>query len=145
MQNIIERHFKQHFQKDNVNSIDKFVTEPRKLIKEISKEEVRAAISKMANNKAPGKDNINVELIKYAPDDIHEEIADALNNIFRTNNDQMKINQRLSQSQNAYWKYRSTTDAVWAHRWMAAKAQEEDVGRMESLVDLATVPKCLLR
>ena len=184
MQNIIEKHFKEHFQKDHVNSIDKFATEPKKLNKEITKEEVRAAISKMANNKAPGKDNINVELIKYAPDDIHEEIADALNNIFRTNNDQMnigagillplpkpkktqgpvkhlrpitllevirkilskifmgrtdsKINQRLSQSQSAYRKYRSTTDAVWAHRWMAAKAQEQDIRIYITGIDMSS-------
>ena len=37
-----------------------------------------------------------------------------------------KINKRLSQSQSAYRKSRSTTDVIWAHRRMAAKTQVQD-------------------
>ena len=36
----------------------------------------------MANNKAPGKDNINIELIKYTPEEVHQEIRKILNGIF---------------------------------------------------------------
>ena len=32
---------------------------------------MKTAVSKMANNKAPGKGNITVELIKYAPEEIY--------------------------------------------------------------------------
>ena len=45
----------------------------------------------MSNNKAPGRDNINVELVKYAPEDVHIVIAEVLNNIFETNNDELKL------------------------------------------------------
>ena len=36
----------------------------------------------MANTKLAGKDNINIELIKYAPNKVHQEISNALNSIF---------------------------------------------------------------
>ena len=48
---------------------------------------MKEAIRKMANNKEPGKDNIAVELIKYAPGALHEEASNILNNIFRNNDD----------------------------------------------------------
>ena len=184
MQKIIERHFKDHFQKNNLNGIDKFACDPKKLNKEISPEEIKTAISKMSNNKAPGKDNIDVELVKYAPEEVHTEIAEVLNNVFETNDDQLKlgtgvllplpkpkktqgptkhlrpitllevirkvlskvfmsrtddkINNHLSQSQSAYRKSRSTTDAVWAHRWMAAKAQEQDISIHITGIDMSS-------
>ena len=45
----------------------------------------------MANNKAPGKDNINVELIKYVPEEIYKEIANILNGIFERNDTRIKL------------------------------------------------------
>ena len=41
----------------------------------ITAKDVTKAVQKMANNKAPRKDNINVELIKYAPEEFHQEIS----------------------------------------------------------------------
>ena len=49
-----------------------------------------------------------------------------------------EINQRLSQSQSAYRIYGSTTDAVWAHLWMAAKAQEQDVRIYITGIDMSS-------
>ena len=169
----IEAHFKTHFRKDNINEISKFNTPPKKLRKEITMDEVKKAISTMANNKAPGKDGLPVELIKYAPGQIHKEISEILNNIFRYNDENVKmgtgillplpkpgktkgpvknlrpitllevirkilskilmnriddkIDAYLSKNQSAYRKGRSTTDIVWAHRWLSAKAQEQDI------------------
>ena len=40
----------------------------------------------MANNKAPGKDNINEELIKYAPEEIYKE-----NGIYGRNDTRIKL------------------------------------------------------
>ena len=39
----------------------------------------------MTNNKALGKDKFNVELIKYAPEEIYKEIANSLNGIYERN------------------------------------------------------------
>ena len=55
-----------------------------------------------------------------------EVIRKVLSKIFM-NRSEEKINSYLSQSQSAYRKKRSTTDAVWAHRWIAAKAQEQEI------------------
>ena len=57
----------------------------------ITAEEVTKAVQKMANNKAPGEDNINVELIKYAPKEIHKEISNILNGIFKSNDDEINL------------------------------------------------------
>eukprot|EP00112_Aurelia_sp_Birch-Aquarium-sp1_P012816 Seg270.3 transcript_id=Seg270.3/GoldUCD/mRNA.D3Y31 product="hypothetical protein" protein_id=Seg270.3/GoldUCD/D3Y31 len=88
---IIEKHFKEHFQKINAEKIIKFSSQPKKLTNEITTKEVRQAIQKMSNNKAPGKDGINVELIKYGPEESHEEISTILNDIFRFNDEEIKI------------------------------------------------------
>ena len=45
----------------------------------------------MANNKAPGKDNINVDLLKYAPEETYEEIANIMNGIYERNDTSIKL------------------------------------------------------
>ena len=45
----------------------------------------------MTNNKAPGKDNINVELIKYAPEKIYKEFVNILNGIYERNDTGIKL------------------------------------------------------
>ena len=45
----------------------------------------------MTHNKAPSKDNINVELIKYAPEEIYKEIANILNGIYERNETGIKL------------------------------------------------------
>ena len=57
----------------------------------ITAREVIKAVKKMANNKAPGKDNANVELITYALEEVHQEISKILNGIFETNNEEVKL------------------------------------------------------
>ena len=43
--------------------------------------EIRKAVWTLKNNKIPGVDQINVELIKYSPEVVYEKIADICNNI----------------------------------------------------------------
>ena len=45
---------------------------------------MKTAVWKMTDNKAPIKDNMNVELLKYAPKEIYKEIANILNGIYET-------------------------------------------------------------
>ena len=74
VQNIIEQHFMTHFNKEN-DHINKFVTGTKRLNRKITGKEVKAAVWKMTNNKAPSKDKMNVELLKHAPKEIYKEIA----------------------------------------------------------------------
>lgn len=146
--------------------IPRFKGEPTPL-KKITREEVKNAARRMNNNKATGDDDIQLELLKYAPDILYDEIANNLNNVLETHTDDIDIGlsvllpiqkpnkdigppkslrplnllnairkilslvtlQRikakadgyLSQSQAAYRENRSTTDIIWAHRFIAAK------------------------
>ena len=43
--------------------------------------EVTKAVHRMKNNKSPCKDQVNVELIKYAPIQVHQLIADIYNEV----------------------------------------------------------------
>ena len=145
---------------------------PRALNKPITREEVTKIINTTMNNKAPGKDNISVELLKYAPS-VHNKIAEILNNMFEKHSEidtgsailvplqkpplkkkgpvknlrpvnllpvirkvlskvalrrsEENIERHLSKSQSAYRKGRSTTEVVWAYRWLLAKVQEYDM------------------
>ena len=91
IQRIIEKHFKNHFKKGNTNPIEKYITPAKMLNNIITAREVKKAVKKMANNKAPGKDNTNVELITYALEEVHQEISKILNGIFETNNEEVKL------------------------------------------------------
>ena len=43
--------------------------------------EIRKTVWTLKNNKSQGINQINVELIKYSPEVVHEKIADIYNNI----------------------------------------------------------------
>ena len=153
-QKIVEQHFMKHFNKENLNHTKKFITGAKRLNRKITAKGVKTAVWKMTNNKALRKDNINVELLKYAPEEIYKEITNILNGIYWRNDTGIKlrtgfllplkkprpitllqviremlskifrkrtedkINKHLSQLQSTYRKSRSTTDVIWARRWM---------------------------
>ena len=183
VQKIKEKHLKEHFNKENVGKTKKFKTEAKGLNKKVTAKKLKTAVKKVANNKAP-EDNINVELLKYAPEETYEEIANIMNGIYERNDTSIKlgtgillpipkpkktqgpvknlrpitllevirkipskifmdrteekINKHLSQSQSAYRKCRSTTDAVWTHRWMSAKTQIQDITIFITGIDMSS-------
>ena len=83
----ITEYFKQQFYNERNENVERFTGPRKRLNRPITKEEVIRAIQKMANNKAAGKDNIAVEMLKYAPDIVFEKIAQFLNNIFELHED----------------------------------------------------------
>ena len=91
VQKIIEQHSMKHFNKENINHIKKCITGAKRLNRKVTAKEVKTAVWKMAYNKAPGKDNINVELIKHASEEIYKEIANILNGIYERNDTRIKL------------------------------------------------------
>ena len=63
---IVNTHFQNHFNDPNLQSVTAFTGDARKLEEPITTAEVRNAVNTMTNNRAPGYDNINVELTMYA-------------------------------------------------------------------------------
>ena len=169
MYSIIREHFFNHFCDESLPKIKPFLGTPRKLKNEITTKEVTQSINHMSNNRAAGHDRVSVEMIKYAPSQIHTEISKILNNVFECHTEIIEINKgilvplpkpkktkgpvthlrpinlltvirkilsnialnrmkpkidnHISQSQSAYRTGRSTTDIIWAHRWIIAKTQ----------------------
>ena len=184
MYEIINEHFKKQFYDENAEMIERFIGEARRLNRPITKQEVIKAIQKMANNKAAGKDNISVELLKYAPDIVIEKITQFLNEIFEIHQNidtgaselvplqkpppkkkgpvknlrpinllpvirkvlskialgrsGKQIGQHLSHSQSAYREYRSTTDIIWAYRWIIAKTQTYNITIYITGIDMSS-------
>ena len=53
--------------------------QPIKMKQKFKAKEVETAIKSLKNNKSPGIDNINAELLKYGPNELNQEIADIFN------------------------------------------------------------------
>ena len=60
---------------------------PSKMRTPFKKEEIQQVVKTLKNGKSPGIDKITAEYIKYAPDTIHEVIADIFNEIAEKGND----------------------------------------------------------
>ena len=80
--NIVSTHFKDKFVDTNEEFIPPFQGEAKPLTKEITAAEVRKSFDSLSNNKAPGKDNINGELLKYGTPLLDKTIADIYNAAF---------------------------------------------------------------
>ena len=91
MYEAIRNHFQQHFFDPTAENIEPFEGNPKTLNRPITQEEIRCSINKMRNNRAPGFDNITIELIKYGTEDLVYIICDILNNIFEKHNEEAEI------------------------------------------------------
>ncbi len=79
---IVTKYFKGQFFDEETDEVKRFVGPPKHLNRPITRHEVKRAIMAMASRKAAGKDNLPVELLKYAPDIVFQKIADAINGVF---------------------------------------------------------------
>ncbi len=84
---IMKEHFQNHFNEPDFQPIEPFSGDPKQLNSRITIEQVTVAVRAMSNHRAPGYDNVAVELIKYAPECIHQEIAHILNDTLENHND----------------------------------------------------------
>ena len=79
----IKRHFQKQFYDEKKEEVKRFDdNQPRPLNNPITNEEIKKALKFTANNKAPGNDKIQMELLKYAPGEVIDEIKNNLNNVF---------------------------------------------------------------
>ena len=78
---IIVEYFKETFYKYKQA---RAIIPPTRMTISLTANKIRKATAKMKPNKSPGRDEIPVELIKYAPDRIHEQIAKIYNNMVET-------------------------------------------------------------
>ena len=58
-------------------------------------EEIETAAKRLKNNKSPGVDNINAELLKYGPNELHGEMANIFNRIAATGEIPTEIQQGI--------------------------------------------------
>ena len=78
---IIAKYFKNIFY-TNATSMQNVLPTPMSTLFTLS--EIRKAVWTLKNNKSPGMDQINVELIKYSPEVVYEKIAAICNDIAAT-------------------------------------------------------------
>lgn len=90
---IITDFFKATFSKDNVSEIDNI--EPAEMAIPFSASEIETAAKCLKNNKSPGIDNMNAELLKYGPEEVYQEIADIFNRIAETGEIPQEIQQGI--------------------------------------------------
>ena len=57
---------------------------PQKMVTPFTADEIAKAAKKLKNGKSPGPDNVELELIKYAPIELHKEIATIFNKVAET-------------------------------------------------------------
>ena len=85
----ITNYFKDIFTQDSTHPLPDIT--PQKLKEEITFFEVEKAVNKLKNNKSPGCDNINAELLKYGPTIVFDIIANILNKAAETGDKPIEI------------------------------------------------------
>ena len=80
---IITAHFKKQFSK-NTQVLNKIHSQSTAMNQPFTAEEIKSAIRSLRNNRSAGDDQIKAEMLKSAPDILHELLADIYNNISET-------------------------------------------------------------
>jgi len=77
--------YKEFYNQRNVPAVPSpWIGEARPLDNPITAEEIHAASKKLNNGRATGIDQISAEFIKYAPNQLHQSLANIINDIFTT-------------------------------------------------------------
>ena len=82
--NAVKEHFKKQFYNEHEIEIAPYTGKARLIHHEKTNDEVNGAAMKMSNNKGAWEDGTTNEMIKYCPEEIHQKIANKLNEIFET-------------------------------------------------------------
>ena len=80
----LTKHFKNIFEKENQEQPPQYP--PCQNNPPFTKEEIITATRRLKNEKSPGVDEMIAELLKLAPDKVHQIIADVLNTSVETDN-----------------------------------------------------------
>lgn len=86
--------FKEKFRQEGTQDIKPYEGNPRPLQRQITREEIRNSLNRLSNGKAPGEDDINGELLKYAPPILDKKLAQMINKLFQ-NHEDVNINNGL--------------------------------------------------
>ena len=125
--NIIRDQFKARESK-----LEQFIGNPARLDTPITKCKVAQSIHKLRNNRAPEYDQITPEILKYAPTESHDLIAESFNNIF-PKHEYINVGHGLL---TALQKGRSTSNILWCHRFLAARIQNVQEGIMVTGIEM---------
>ena len=72
----ITNYFENIFAQKDISEV--LIIKLEKLKEPITTQEIRNAIKKLKNNKSPGCDDVQAELIKYSPEIVQQHIANIL-------------------------------------------------------------------
>ena len=78
----ITKYLKDFFNKENAETVQNIT--PTEMVNKFTAKEVKDAIKSLKNNKSPGIDELRAEQLKYGPEEVHNEIAELLNEIAKT-------------------------------------------------------------
>ena len=80
---IIAAHFKKQFSK-NTQVLNKIHSQPTAMNQPFTAEKIKSAIRSLRNNRSAGGDQIKAEVLKSAPNILHELLADIYNKVSET-------------------------------------------------------------
>ena len=75
--------------------VEPFQGEARPLNQKIRKDEAIGAAMKIGNNKAAAEDGIANEMITYGPEELHQEMANTVNETFQTHEGQLNTGESV--------------------------------------------------
>ena len=79
----VTRFYEGFYRREGEEPLPEWIGEARELLVEVTMEEVASAAAELRNRRATGPDKLVSELLKYGGEDLHRELAELINQIFR--------------------------------------------------------------